>query len=316
MFFILTLIFLAQGDARGIVGTACIGDDGSVVPKCQDYLTPELEGLSFYLPHQYNCSKYWECSPNMLICLFECAPISDTELLYFDFTLPPQEGRCDWPYAVECTMGGPSTTTTTTQTTTTSEPTTIMKTTTTTTAFQPTTIPKTTTMAPSTTQVPTTTSTMTAPTTASTTEAPETTTTTTLEKGAIQAITFQTGSCIGCPSGTVEGGLKVRLDGEDGWQCQTEGLDHPDKKDYEAGAIARFDNGEADGSEGCHQQMVLGSLTGGSVTWTGTGMFAASKRDICVQLSGDMMETWCCKMKDGYSSTNLAVQLQSCTIQV
>jgi len=337
MLILMTLLSLALVDARGIRGTACTSDDGSVVPSCYEHLTPELEGLSFYLPHQNNCSKYWECSPNMLICLFECAPISETELLYFDYTLPPQEGRCDWPYAVECTMGGPTNppTTTTARTTTmysttakvpstTKAPTTTMAPTTTktptttkapTTTMAPTTTnaptttkAPTTTMAPTTTKVPTTTK---APTTTTTTVMP---TTTTLEEGAIQAITFQTGSCIGCPSGTVEGGLKVRLEGENGFQCQTGGLDHPDKKDYEAGVVAVFDAGEVDGLQGCYQEVVTGSVTGGSVTWTGTGMFAASKRDICVQLSGEGV-TWCCKMKDGYSSTNLAVQLQSCEIR-
>merc|ERR1712179_52873 len=294
MLFTMTLLSLALVYARDIRGTACTSDDGSVVPSCYEHLTPELEGLSFFLPHQNNCSKYWECSPNMLICLFECAPISDTELLYFDYTLPPQEGRCDWPYAVECTMGGP-----TNPPTTTTAPTTFMT--------------QTTTMAPSTSKVPTTTEappTTVAPTTTTTTVP----TTTTLEEGSIQAITFQTGSCIGCPSGAVEGGLKVRLEGENGFQCQTGGLDHPDKKNYEAGEVARFDDGEVDGLQGCYQEVVPGSVTGGSVTWTGSGMFAASKRDICVQLSGEGV-TWCCKMKDGYSSTNLAVQLQSCEVR-
>merc|ERR1719477_576365 len=263
MFILMTLLSLALVDARGIRGTSCTSDDGSVVPSCYEHLAPELEGLSFYLPHQNNCSKYWECSPNMLICLFECAPISETELLYFDYTLPPQEGRCDWPYAVECTMGGP----TNPPTTTTARTTTMYSTTT---KVPSTTKAPTTTMAPTTTKTPTTTMAPTTTNAPTTTKAPTTTTvmpaTTTLEEGAIQAITFQTGSCIGCPSGTAEGGLKVRLEGENGFQCQTGGLDHPDKKDYEAGAVAVFDAGEVDGLQGCYQEVVTGSVTGGSVT--------------------------------------------------
>jgi len=111
----------------------------------------------------------------------------------------------------------------------------------------------------------------------------------------------------------VEGGLKVRLASDDGWQCQTAGLDHPDRKDYQAGVVSWFYEGEADGLEGCHLEVLPGSLSGGSVTWTGTGMFAASKRDICVEVLG--VGTWCCKMKDGYSSTNVAVQLEKCALQ-
>ena len=76
------------------------------------------------------------------------------------------------------------------------------------------------------------------------------------------------------------------LVGEDGWQCQTEGLDHPDQHDYEGGVVARFDGSEEDGLCGCYQAVMGGNLTGGSVTWTGSGMFAAINREICVQVMG------------------------------
>ena len=52
MLILMTLLSLALVDARGIRGTSCTSDDGSVVPSCYEHLTPELEGLSFYLPHQ------------------------------------------------------------------------------------------------------------------------------------------------------------------------------------------------------------------------------------------------------------------------
>jgi len=54
-------------------------------------------------------------------------------------------------------------------------------------------------------------------------------------------------------------------------------------------------------------------LIGGSVTWTGTGMFAAKKREICVKVSGSD-DDWCCQMKEGYSSSNVAVQMHDCRI--
>merc|ERR1711874_221724 len=167
-------------------------------------------------------------------------------------------------------------------------------------------------MPPTTTTMAPTTTTMAATTTMAPTTTIPTTTTTALANGAVLAITFQTGSCIGCPSGTAEGGLKVRLVSETGWECQTDGLDHPQRKDYEAGAYARFEEGGVDGLLGCYHEAVPGSLAGGSVTWTGSGMFAASKRDICVELSD---ASWCCKMKGGYSTNNEAVELENCAVQ-
>jgi len=104
----------------------------------------------------------------------------------------------------------------------------------------------------------------------------------------------------------------VSLESEDGWQCQTEGLDHPDQHDYEGGVIARFDGSEEDGLGGCYQAVMGGDLTGGSVTWTGSGMFAAINREICVQVMGG---TWCCRMKSGYSNSMEAVQLEMCGLQ-
>ena len=99
------------------------------------------------------------------------------------------------------------------------------------------------------------------------------------------------------------------LVGEDGWQCQTEGLDHPDQHDYEGGVVARFDGSEEDGLGGCYQAVMGGNLTGGSVTWTGSGMFAAINREICVEV---MEGTWCCRMKSGYSNSMETVQLEMC----
>jgi len=113
----------------------------------------------------------------------------------------------------------------------------------------------------------------------------------------------------------VEGGLKVILEGEEGSTCETAGLDDPLKQDYVSGQEARFDGepdgGVTDGLQGCYMASLGEQLIGGSVTWTGTGMFAAQKREICVEMSGSE-EAWCCQMKEGYSVSNVAVQIGDC----
>jgi len=110
----------------------------------------------------------------------------------------------------------------------------------------------------------------------------------------------------------------VKIQDENGWTCETSGLDHPDRRDYEPGVETRFDGqpdgGQTDGLEGCYMEVVPGDITGGSVTWTGTGMFAAKSRKICFELSGDA-DTWCCMMQDAASSTNVQVQLEKCSVQ-
>merc|ERR1719427_121739 len=144
---LLFLLFLSCPPLHTMVQvySDCSGD-GSMVPNCRDYTNSVPPGVSFYLPHDNNCSRFWECSPNFIVCLFECAPISEDESLYFDYTKPPELGQCDWPWAVDCTMGGTTTTTTTTTT-----PTTTASTTTTTTSTTTTTTPSTTTTTPTTT---------------------------------------------------------------------------------------------------------------------------------------------------------------------
>jgi len=128
------------------------------------------------------------------------------------------------------------------------------------------------------------------------------------------------GSCIGCPSGNIEGGLVVRLLGAADLSCQTSALDHPERQDYITGQEVRFDGqpdgGLTDGLEGCYLSPMEGQLNGGSVTWTGSGMFAANKREVCVEMSASLgsTETWCCTMDQGYSSTNVAVQISNCKV--
>ena len=127
------------------------------------------------------------------------------------------------------------------------------------------------------------------------------------------AITFTTGSCIGCSTEVVEGGLKVRLDTESG-SCETVGLDNPEKRDYMQGEVARFSTAE-EGMAGC-EAFSGGAPTGGSVTWTGSGLFAARSRQICAELTGEqgMVETWCCIMAQQSSPQNVPVSLDKCAL--
>ena len=138
--------------------------------------------------------------------------------------------------------------------------------------------------------------------------------TTVPEAGELLAITFITGSCVGCPQEDLEGGLVVSLVTTSGETCQTEGLDHPDRRDYQQGQEARFSTSE-EGMAGC-ETFPGGPPTGGSVTWTGTGVFAARNREICAELSGEggSLETWCCTMVKASSSQNIAVSLNKCQL--
>jgi len=325
MLFFFTVILLGCSSSlysKAILRDDCDGD-GSKIPNCKDHLTPELEGLSFYLPHENNCSRYWECSPNLLICLFECPPLSETELLYFNDKVPPQDGFCDWPSNVDCTLEGTTTTPappTTTTKTTAARTTTIPVITTKTTIAEP----STTTLVPTTkittADQKTTTTTIAATTTAapSTTVPTEEPTTSQTQMGSIEAITFTTLSCLGCPSGPVEGGLKVRLQSASGLVCETErGLDRFDMVDYVVGEELRFDQGVDDGLVGCYKQIFPEGIAGGAVTWTGSGIFAAKETQICVELSSDadVPQKWCCNMNNGYSQTNVEDKLEHCSLE-
>merc|ERR1711936_876300 len=89
-----------------ILGTyqVCI-TDGSIQPDCTQWTDPEIP---YYQPHQYNCSRFWQCMSDLTPCMMECPPMSDDlggGSLYFNTQL----NVCDWPWNVDCT-----TTTTTT----------------------------------------------------------------------------------------------------------------------------------------------------------------------------------------------------------
>ena len=106
----------------------------------------------------------------------------------------------------------------------------------------------------------------------------------------------------------------VRLETESGQSCQTLGLDNTEKRDYVQGETARFSTAE-EGMAGC-EAFPGGAPTGGSVTWTGVGLFAASAREICAELTGEegRVETWCCHMTEPSSPQNVEVTLDKCAL--
>jgi len=80
-------------------GGPCNGD-GSLEPHC--------DGSRLYFPHEFDCSKFWECGPNLKPCLFQCPPISQ-ELGGGTLLFNIKAQTCDWPVYVDCQ--GPQTTT-------------------------------------------------------------------------------------------------------------------------------------------------------------------------------------------------------------
>merc|ERR1711935_1273344 len=104
--------------------------------------------------------------------------------------------------------------------------------------------------------------------------------------GLLSSVFFTTGSCIGCPSGNIEGGFKLVLEGRGDRRCETlVGLDHPNQRDYVSGFVAVFDGdddeGETDGMRGCVNSDLGGEVNGGSITWLATGVFAPRYLRIC-----------------------------------
>jgi len=94
------------------------------------------------------------------------------------------------------------------------------------------------------------------------------------------------------------------------------GLDHPDVKDYSSGQTAVFDGepdqGETDGITNCYRVDLGGTVTGGAVTWQGTGMFSPQNREVCIQLTVQD-SPWCCKMEAAYSTQGVKVEFTTCT---
>merc|ERR1712013_320368 len=68
---VLVLVLASPGSA-----SQC-RDDGSTPPDCQHWQDPEQP---LYQPHQYNCSLFWQCTPDSRACLHECSPHSSSIL--------------------------------------------------------------------------------------------------------------------------------------------------------------------------------------------------------------------------------------------
>jgi len=100
----------------------CVEYDDSLIPDCGVFIVDDV--TSYYHIHEYNCSRFWECSPEGP-CLFECAPCAEDnpqclgeEALSFDCQYQAPVGPvCDWPNVVQCVYSSPAPTTTTSTTT-------------------------------------------------------------------------------------------------------------------------------------------------------------------------------------------------------
>merc|ERR1712106_781047 len=94
-----TLLLLALSGASS---TQSCMSDGSTPPDCShDPETP------LYQPHQYDCSLFWQCTPDGRACLQECPAISEEQgggRLSFN----PEISVCDWPENVDCTTAEPT----------------------------------------------------------------------------------------------------------------------------------------------------------------------------------------------------------------
>jgi len=111
----------------------------------------------------------------------------------------------------------------------------------------------------------------------------------------------------------VEGGIKLRLTGG-GRHCETaSGLDHKDVRDYVTGVQAVFDGepdmGVSDGLTHCYKADLANEVTGGVVTWLGTGIFAPRTSTLSFELTGG--NVFHCVLK-AMAIQNAAVELHQC----
>jgi len=133
------------------------------------------------------------------------------------------------------------------------------------------------------------------------------------KQGLLKSISFNVGSCLGCPNSNEEGGIKVQITGR-GRHCETSsGLDHKDVKDYASGKETVFDGqpdeGMSDGLVGCYKVDLDNEVIGGSVTWLGSGVFKPSQSRISFELTGGSV--FRCSLKD-MAFQNHVVQLHLC----
>jgi len=94
-------------------GEECEPYDGSCVPNCKYFIDPALK-QPYYHQHSSDCSKFWECGPELETCLFQCPLCGDSPLcinpygqkqkyLSYNYTIPYPDGPvCDWPANIDC----------------------------------------------------------------------------------------------------------------------------------------------------------------------------------------------------------------------
>jgi len=111
----------------------------------------------------------------------------------------------------------------------------------------------------------------------------------------------------------VEQGLKVSLRGHGGECLTSSGLDHRDRRDYTPGNQAIFDGspdgGASDGLAGCYMAP-LTTITGGSATWLGTGIFSARDSHVMFEMTGGRV--YRCTI-EGMAIQNAELSLDLCS---
>jgi len=141
----------------------------------------------------------------------------------------------------------------------------------------------------------------------------------------VESITIVTDTCSSCagsgnPTGLVEGGVSLQLDGLYNTHCNSNGLDNGELVDYDNGKTAVFDgtppdDGSDDGLAGCKLADLNEEVSGGSATWTGDGVWTGAESDpICVKFSseGDDNVTCCCKLESRTLQTGVSTNLIDC----
>eukprot|EP00088_Acartia_fossae_P009693 TRINITY_DN1473_c0_g1_i5.p1 TRINITY_DN1473_c0_g1~~TRINITY_DN1473_c0_g1_i5.p1 ORF type:complete len:571 (+),score=90.71 TRINITY_DN1473_c0_g1_i5:28-1740(+) len=99
-------VILLFAFASSVSGECLQQLDNATVPNCHNWINPDNE--PFFFPHQYNCSRYWECnvyiSPNYEACLRECPPAQEG-LEHWENTLR----TCTYPFPPwsNCTFNDP-----------------------------------------------------------------------------------------------------------------------------------------------------------------------------------------------------------------
>jgi len=75
----------------------------AIPPKCVDWIDP-VDAIPIFFPHQFNCSRFWVCQPDLTDCLHECPKKPGGGWLYFDFNIDHAHGGpvCNWPWDVDC----------------------------------------------------------------------------------------------------------------------------------------------------------------------------------------------------------------------